>query len=134
MSSCQLKSFSFAIFTCLFTTSLTQLVSYYSSLIEQKYAEPSSLIMGKAVKDITQFKLALPGEIINKALQIFRPFVGCVSHSGRVSWYEHMILQKSDMEKGADARTLSAEVFENCGNFWIVEEYLLLLLREIYRW
>ena len=36
----------------------------------------------------------------------------------------------SDMEKGADARTLSAEVFENCGNFWIVEEYLLLLLRE----
>ena len=40
---------------------------------------------------------------------------------------------RTDMEKGADARTLSAEIFENCGNFWIVEEYLLLLLREIYR-
>ena len=36
----------------------------------------------------------------------------------------------TDMEKGADAQTLSAEIFENCGNFWIVEEYLLLLLRE----
>ena len=28
-----------------------------------------------------------------------------------------------DMEKGADARTLSAEIFENCGNIWIVEDY-----------
>ena len=26
---------------------------------------------------------------------------------------------KSDMEKGADTRTLSAEIFETCGNFWI---------------
>ena len=25
------------------------------------------------------------------------------------------------MEKGADARTLSAEIFENCGNIWNVE-------------
>ena len=30
---------------------------------------------------------------------------------------------RTDMEKGADARTLSAEIFENCGNFHIVEEY-----------
>ena len=29
----------------------------------------------------------------------------------------------ADMEKGADARTLSAEIFENCGNFLIVEDY-----------
>ena len=36
----------------------------------------------------------------------------------------------SDMEKGADAQTFSAEIYENCGNFWIVEEYLLLLLGE----
>ena len=28
-----------------------------------------------------------------------------------------------DMEKGADAQTLSAESFENCGNFCILEEY-----------
>ena len=27
-----------------------------------------------------------------------------------------------DMEKGADTRTLSAEIFENCGNFWIMED------------
>ena len=27
------------------------------------------------------------------------------------------------MEKGADTRTLSAEIFENCGNFLIVEDY-----------
>ena len=26
------------------------------------------------------------------------------------------------MEKGADARTLSAEILENCG-FWILEDY-----------
>ena len=24
----------------------------------------------------------------------------------------------ADMEKGADARTLFAEIFENCGNLW----------------
>ena len=28
-----------------------------------------------------------------------------------------------DMEKGADARTMSAENFGNCGNLWIVEDY-----------
>ena len=36
----------------------------------------------------------------------------------------------ADMEKGADARTLSAEIFDNCGNFWILEDYLLLLWKE----
>ena len=34
----------------------------------------------------------------------------------------------ADMEKGADARTLSTKILENCGNFWIVEQHLLLLL------
>ena len=29
----------------------------------------------------------------------------------------------ADMEKGADTRTLSAEVFENCGNLLNVEDY-----------
>ena len=33
----------------------------------------------------------------------------------------------SDMEKDVDTRTLSAEIFENCGNIWIVEGYSLLL-------
>ena len=36
-----------------------------------------------------------------------------------------ILLQKgnvTDMEKGVDTRTLSAEIFENCGNFWIVED------------
>ena len=28
----------------------------------------------------------------------------------------------ADMEKGADMRVLSAEIFENCGNFWIMED------------
>ena len=32
------------------------------------------------------------------------------------------ILTTADMEKGVDTRTLSAEIFENCGNFWIVED------------
>ena len=32
----------------------------------------------------------------------------------------------SDMEKGADAQTFSVEIFENCANFWIAEDYLLL--------
>ena len=27
------------------------------------------------------------------------------------------------MEKGADAQTLSAKFFENCGSFWIIEDY-----------
>ena len=30
------------------------------------------------------------------------------------------------MEKGADTRALSAEIFENCGNFSIVEDYVPL--------
>ena len=30
------------------------------------------------------------------------------------------------MEKGVNAQTLSVEFFLNCGNFWIVEDYLLL--------
>ena len=34
------------------------------------------------------------------------------------------------MEKGADTRTLSAEIFENCGNFLIVEDCYLLLQEE----
>ena len=36
----------------------------------------------------------------------------------------------TDMEKGVDARTMSAETFENCGNFWYLEDYLLLLWKE----
>ena len=32
----------------------------------------------------------------------------------------------ADMEKGVDKRTLSAETFENCGNFLIVEDWILL--------
>ena len=34
------------------------------------------------------------------------------------------------MEKGADTRTLSAEIFENCGNFFIVEDYVPLFSEE----
>ena len=36
--------------------------------------------------------------------------------------FENQLLY-ADMEKGADSRTLSAEVFENCGNFLNVEDY-----------
>ena len=35
------------------------------------------------------------------------------------------------MEKDADMRTMSAEIFENCGNFWIAEDYLLLFSKEV---
>ena len=35
-----------------------------------------------------------------------------------------------DMEKGADTRTLSAEIFENCRNFLIVEDYAPLFSEE----
>ena len=31
--------------------------------------------------------------------------------------------KNSDMEKGANTQTLSEEIFENCGNFMIVEDY-----------
>ena len=34
------------------------------------------------------------------------------------------------MEKGADTRTLSAEIFENYGNFLIVEDYAPLFSEE----
>ena len=34
------------------------------------------------------------------------------------------------MEKGADTQTLSAEIFENCGNFLIVEDNAPLFLEE----
>ena len=34
------------------------------------------------------------------------------------------------MEKGADTLTLSAENFENCGNFLIVEDYVPLFSEE----
>ena len=34
----------------------------------------------------------------------------------------HMV----DMEKRADVQTLSAEIFQNFENVWIVEDYLLL--------
>ena len=36
----------------------------------------------------------------------------------------------SDIEKGADTRTLSVEIFENCGNFLIVEDYAPLFSEE----
>ena len=35
-------------------------------------------------------------------------------------------------KKGADTQTLSAEIFENCGNFLIVEDWLLLLWNKTY--
>ena len=38
---------------------------------------------------------------------------------------------KPDMEKDADLQTLSEEIFENCGNFWIVEDYFLLFLNRM---
>ena len=37
---------------------------------------------------------------------------------------------EADMEKGTDTRTLSTEIFENCGNFLIVEDYAPLFSEE----
>ena len=34
------------------------------------------------------------------------------------------------MEKGTDMRTLCAEIFENCGNFFIVEDHAPLFSEE----
>ena len=39
-----------------------------------------------------------------------------------IKYFPDMATSGPDMEKGVDMRTLSAEIFENCGNFWIVEE------------
>ena len=36
----------------------------------------------------------------------------------------------ADMEKGADMRTLSAEIFENCGKILILEDYAPLFSEE----
>ena len=48
-----------------------------------------------------------------------------------VRWSDGEVDAWSDMEKGADTRTLSAEIFENCGNFLIVEDYAPLFLVEM---
>ena len=40
------------------------------------------------------------------------------------------ICQYADMEKGADTRTLSAEICENCGIFLIEEDYAPLFSKE----
>ena len=37
-----------------------------------------------------------------------------------------------DMEKGVDTRTLSAEIFENCGFFFIVEDFAPLFQKKTY--
>ena len=39
-------------------------------------------------------------------------------------------LRQPDMEKGADMRTFSAEIFKNCGNFLILEDYAPFLSEE----
>ena len=39
---------------------------------------------------------------------------------------------KADMVKGVNTRTLSAEIFQNCGNLWIIEDWLLLFWNENY--
>ena len=48
-------------------------------------------------------------------------------HTLKIIGLKTRMKDKADMEKGADAWTLSAEIFENSGNFWIVEGYSLLL-------
>ena len=42
-----------------------------------------------------------------------------------ISIVEHIRYIKPDMEIGVDTGILSADIFENCGNFWILEDYLL---------
>ena len=37
------------------------------------------------------------------------------------------IMCVADMKKGADTQIFSAEIFESFGNFWSIEDYLLLL-------
>ena len=48
-------------------------------------------------------------------------------HPGRVLGVEAEISQ----EKGADMQTLSAEIFESCGNFLIVEYYAFIFRRKL---
>ena len=33
-----------------------------------------------------------------------------------------LYINSADMEKGVDTPTLSGEIVENCGNFWIAED------------
>ena len=55
------------------------------------------------------------------------------AHNGHISEifqdFSRLSVQP-DMEKGVDTRTLSAEIFENCGNFFILEDYAPLLSEE----
>ena len=49
------------------------------------------------------------------------------------NFYPNQVLGEegeADMEKGADTRTLSAEIFENCRIFWILEDYAPLFSEE----
>ena len=48
----------------------------------------------------------------------------------RQSMSKNVGILDTDMEKGVDTRTLSAEIFENCRNFLIVEDYAPLFSEE----
>ena len=50
--------------------------------------------------------------------------------SSTVSASSMYIRLRSDMEKGADTRTLSTEILENCRNFLMVEDYAPLFSEE----
>ena len=64
----------------------------------------------------------------------FLPFVGhFMKFAIRSIWAGQRMEQSllyllADIEKAADIQTLSAEIFENSGNIWIVRGYSLLMV------
>ena len=74
-------------------------------------------------------KLMLSCHLVTK--QSFRHFLNYIANQ-KFSFTKgsQFVLFYSDMEKGADTRTLSVEIFENTGNFWILDYYLLFFRHE----
>ena len=105
---------------------------------------PSKVILNTETKLSTYLKLSGSrifywGSLTQRILLFTLSYARCYN-----SAQTHILLYKNikridkqmngqtgtDMEKGVDARTMSAETFENCGNFWYLEDYLLLFCRE----
>ena len=58
------------------------------------------------------------------------PPTNSLMDDGGEGWYRIIFISDPDIEKFADTWTLSAEIFENCGNFLIVEDYAPLFSEE----
>ena len=108
------------------------------------------VLMTKSLKDFYAFRINPKGSIQTYKIHPLTTFPNLIHSTMQLSLMEQTFLSKcwvpilmhkhlynqvcqisltnsialsADMEKGGDTRTLSAEIFENCGNFLIVEDY-----------